>query len=161
MAENFILAVDQGTSGTKAVIFDSQGNIHARAAAPLTSSYPRPGFVEQNPHQIYQSVLDSIKLCLNDFTAKASGGLADIITCGISNQRETFMLWNREGVPFTPAIVWQCKRSVDICRRLKDSGIEDRINSRTGLIIDPYFSGTKLIWLYENDKQVKASIDAG
>jgi glycerol kinase len=161
MAEHFILAVDQGTSGTKAVIFDSQGKIHARAAAPLTSSYPRPGFVEQNPQQIFQSVLDSIKLCLNDFTDKASGRLADIVACGISNQRETFMLWNEKGEPLTEAIVWQCKRSVDICRRLKNSGKEDKIKNRTGLIIDPYFSGTKLIWLYENDKQVKASIDAG
>lgn len=161
MAEHFILAVDQGTSGTKAVIFDSQGKIHAKAAAPLASSYPRPGFVEQHPQEIFQSVLDSIKLCLNDFTAKASSRSADIVACGISNQRETFMLWNEEGDPLTPAIVWQCKRSVEICRRLEDSGIEDEIKNRTGLIIDPYFSGSKLIWLYENDNQVKASIDAG
>jgi glycerol kinase len=161
MVEHFILAVDQGTSGTKAVIFDSQGRIHAKATAHLTSSYPRPGFVEQNPHHIFQSVLDSIKLCLNDFTAKASCRIADIVTCGISNQRETFMLWNQEGDPLTEAIIWQCKRSVQICRRLKDSGIEDEIKKRTGLIIDPYFSGSKLIWLYENDNQVKTSIDAG
>ena len=161
MAEHFILAVDQGTSGTKAVIFDSQGKIHAWATAPLASSYPRPGFVEQHPQEIFQSVLDSIKLCLNDFTTKSSGRLADIVACGISNQRETFMLWNQEGDPLTPAIVWQCKRSVEICRRLEANGIENEIKNRTGLIIDPYFSGSKLIWLYENDNQVKASIDSG
>jgi glycerol kinase len=125
MAEDFILAVDQGTSGTKTVIFDSQGRIHAKATAPLASSYPQPGFVEQDPHEILQSVVDSTKLCLDDFTAKSSNRVADIAACGISNQRETFVLWDEQGDPLTEAIVWQCKRSVDICRLLDESGIEN------------------------------------
>lgn len=159
--QDYILAIDQGTSGTKTVIFDCRGLIVAKATQPLRSSFPQPGFVEQDPLEIYQNVLSSLKKCLKAFTETASKNLKDIVCCGISNQRETFLLWNHSGQPLSNAVVWQCKRSVEICSRLKDSGLESEVKGRTGLIIDPYFSGTKLLWLYENDRRIKKAIDAG
>jgi glycerol kinase len=161
MGSSYILAIDQGTSGTKAVIFDSKGRIVAKATEPLKSYFPQPGYVEQDPLEIYQSVLDSVRKCLKEFSRKVSGTLAEIAVCGISNQRETFVLWDSSGRPICPAIVWQCKRSVAICDRLKDSTLEDEVKKRTGLIIDPYFSGTKLVWLYENDERIRKTLEKG
>jgi glycerol kinase len=161
MDETFILAVDQGTSATKSVVFDTQGCIVAKAGQPLKSYFPQPGFVEQDPLEIYQNVLASVKECLNHFRQAVSNDLAKIRTCGISNQRETFVLWDHSGQPLSNAVVWQCKRSVEICSHLKKSGLEKEVKSRTGLIIDPYFSGTKIIWLYENDQQIRNLIDSG
>lgn len=161
MSNAYILAVDQGTSGTKTVVFDRTGLIVAKATTPLASSFPAPGFVEQDPAGIYQNVLASVKTCLDQFQATVSDDLTRIAACGISNQRETFCLWDASGAPLCNAIVWQCKRSVDICNRLKGSTVEAEVVQRTGLIIDPYFSGTKLIWLYENDIRIKKAIDAG
>ncbi|MHC4556098.1 MAG: FGGY-family carbohydrate kinase [Planctomycetota bacterium] len=160
MSETFILAVDQGTSATKTVVFDSQGRIVAQATEPLKSYFPQPGFVEQDPLEIYQNVLASVKKCLNEYLETVSLDLSKIKTCGISNQRETFLLWDHAGQPLSNAVVWQCKRSVEICGRLKKSGLEQEVNKRTGLIIDPYFSGTKIIWLYENDQRIRNIIDS-
>ena len=161
MQEQYILAIDQGTSGTKTVIFNARGEIVAKAVAGVNSSFPQPGFVEQAPAEIYQSVLASVKACVQKFQADVSANLASLTTCGISNQRETFLLWDQAGTPLCNALVWQCKRSVAICDRLQAAGIEPDITARTGLIIDPYFSGTKLIWLYEHEPQFQAKIDAG
>jgi glycerol kinase len=161
MNNDCILTIDQGTSGTKTVIFDSRGRIVVKAAQPLKSCFPQPGFVEQDPVEIHQNVLGLVKKCLKEFTEAASRNLAEITCCGISNQRETFVLWDDSGQPVSNAIVWQCKRSIEICNRLKGSELENEVISRTGLIIDPYFSGTKLIWLCENNPQIKSAIDAG
>ena len=161
MKSQYILAIDQGTSGTKTVIFDSEGRIVAKAAESLKSYFPQPGFVEQDPLEIYENVVDSLRKCIEEFTRTTPGNLTDISCCGISNQRETFVLWDESGRPLCNAVVWQCKRSVEICNRLKDSEVEDEVISRTGLIVDPYFSGTKLIWLYENDSRVRDAVDAG
>ena len=161
MNETFILAVDQGTSATKTVVFDKCGRIVAKAAEPLKSRFPRPGFVEQQPLEIHQNVLASVKECLNKYREAVSDDLTKIKTCGISNQRETFLLWDKSGRPLSNAVVWQCKRSVEICNRLKKSGLEKEVNKRTGLIIDPYFSGTKIIWLYENDQRIRNAVDSG
>ena len=161
MDETYILAVDQGTSATKTVVFDTQGQIVAQASEPLKSYFPQPGFVEQEPLEIYQNVLASIRACIVQYHGTVSADLTKIRTCGISNQRETFLLWDTEGIPLSKAIVWQCKRSVDICNRLKDSALEEKIRRRTVLMVDPYFSGTKLLWLYENDPSVRRAIDAG
>lgn len=160
MKNSYILAIDQGTSGTKAVLFDNQGQIAAKATSPLKSYYPHPGFVEQDPEEIFQCSIDATKLCINQFTAQ-NGKISDIVTCGISNQRETFILWDKTGKPLCPAVIWQCKRSVDICEHLKNTSIEKEIINKTGLIADPYFSGTKLIWLYENNPQIKDAITSG
>ncbi len=161
MNETFILAVDQGTSATKTVVFDTHGQIVVQAAEPLKSYFPQPGFVEQDPLEIYQNVLVSVKECLNKYCETVTQDLTQIKTCGISNQRETFVLWDHSGQPLSNAIVWQCKRSVEICSRLKESDLEKEVNNRTGLIIDPYFSGTKIIWLYENDQRIRNAIDSG
>jgi glycerol kinase len=161
MNETFILAVDQGTSATKTVVFDMLGRIVAQATETLKSYFPQSGFVEQEPLEIYQNVLASVKECLNQYRQAVSHDLTKIKTCGISNQRETFLLWDHSGQPLSKAVVWQCKRSVEICSRLKKSDLEKEVKKRTGLIIDPYFSGTKIIWLYENDRRIRNAIDSG
>jgi len=158
---NYILAIDQGTSSTKTIIFNAQGQVLAKGSVPLKTLYLPGGFVEQEPEAIWQNVLDSVKECLSEFT-KAGYNINDIKTCGISNQRETFVVWDEAGRPLHNAVVWQCKRSVEVCQRLKTvDGLEAEINQRTGLIIDPYFSGTKLIWLNENNDKVKQAIANG
>ncbi len=161
MGSRYILAIDQGTSGTKAVVFDGQGRIAAQATEPLKSHFPHPGFVEQDPQEIYDNVLAAVKACLGEFRLSTSKTLDTIAACGISNQRETFVLWEASGEPLCNAVVWQCKRSVAICDRLKGSPLENEIRRRTGLIVDPYFSGTKLLWLQENDSCVAQAIRAG
>ena len=157
---NYILAIDQGTSSTKTILFDQNGKPFAKGSEPLETNYLPGGFVEQDPEGIIQNVLTSVTKCLDDFQSKG-GKLSDIKTCGISNQRETFLLWDDQGLPICDAVVWQCKRSIEICERWKEQEYESRIRSATGLIIDPYFSGTKLVWLYENNAAVRTAIDNG
>jgi len=161
MPEDYIFAIDQGTSGTKAVIFDSRGQIVVKAGAELQSVYPQVGFVEQSPEEIYQNVLNAARLCVQKFAEKVTRDLSQIKCCGISNQRETLILWDQNGRPLYNAIVWLCKRSVYICERLQKSGMENEINKRTGLIFDPYFSGTKVMWLYENNQLLRETIQKG
>ncbi len=157
---NYILGIDQGTSGTKALLFDEQGKPVAKGSETLKTSYLENGYVEQDPEQLIQNVLAAVGQCLETF--KTSGGeLSEISACGISNQRETFVLWDKDGTPLYNAVVWQCKRSVDICNRWRLAGYEKLIRERTGLLIDPYFSGTKLVWLYENNPAIRDKIDAG
>jgi glycerol kinase len=158
--KQYILAIDQGTSSTKTLVFGEQGKAIAKGTVPLVTQYLDDGHVEQDPEAIWQNVQDSVRQCLDDF--KKSAGEAKLIQCiGISNQRETFVIWDESGKPLYNAVVWQCKRSVDICERLKQQDLAEDINKRTGLLIDPYFSGTKLIWLYENVEKVKTAIDSG
>lgn len=161
MKSAYILAIDQGTSSTKSIIFDQHGQAVARASEPLRSHYGQEGHVEQDPEEIYRNVLMSAAKCLNTF--KSNGGdLSRLQTLGISNQRETFVLWDQEGRPLYNAVVWQCKRSVGICERMKqEEGLQETIKKKTGLIIDPYFSGSKLIWLYEQNAKVRQAIDEG
>ncbi len=161
MSNTFILAIDQGTSGTKAIVFDREGRMVANGTEPLASSFPSVGYVEQDPIGIYQNVLAAVRTCLERFRAEVSTDLTQIACCGISNQRETFCLWTPSGAPLCNAVVWQCKRSVEVCNRLRGSSIEQDVIQRTGLIVDPYFSGTKLIWLYENAPRIRQAIDAG
>jgi glycerol kinase len=160
MNSPFILAIDQGTSSTKTLLFDASGKAVARGVEPLHTIYLDGGFVEQDPNAIYRNVLDSVEKCLNDFTNKG-GKLDNIVSCGISNQRETFVLWDENGKPLHNAVVWQCKRSTKVCDKLKESGLEDNVREKTGLLIDPYFSGTKVIWLHENVQVVKDALNAG
>jgi len=159
--KSYILSIDQGTSGTKAIIFDKDANVITKATETLKSYYPQPGFVEQDPQEIFQNVLDATKNCLNQFKKDHESEIAEISCIGISNQRETLVLWDKEGNPIHNAIVWQCKRSVSICEELIEAGLDPEIRQRTGLLIDPYFSATKVIWLYRNEPKVKSMIDAG
>lgn len=156
----YILAIDQGTSSTKALIFDQKGQIQARGAALLESLFLNDGWVEQDPIGIYENVIQAVKICLRDFSQKG-GDIAQIQTCGISNQRETFVLWDEQGKPLYNAVVWQCKRSTQICERLLANGLQTELQAKTGLLIDPYFSATKLLWLYENQSGIQRAIDSG
>lgn len=160
MKQPFILAIDQGTSSTKTLIFDSEGRVVARASEPLKTRYFGAGYVEQDPEEIYQNVLTSVGKCLGDFAA-TGGNPRHVTVAGISNQRETFVVWNRAGEPLHPAVVWQCKRSIHVCERLKTQGFEPLVRAKTGLFIDPYFSGTKLMWLAENVDPVRRAIRGG
>ncbi|GAB3925479.1 FGGY family carbohydrate kinase [Larkinella terrae] len=160
MQHSYILAIDQGTSSTKTLLFDEQGGVAARALEPLQTRYYGDGYVEQDPDEIYRNVLTSVGKCLGVFAAQG-GEFQSIRACGISNQRETFVVWDQTGKPLYNALVWQCKRSIDVCERLKAEGLEEVVKAKTGLFIDPYFSGTKLIWLYENNETVRQAVDAG
>ncbi|MEI9921953.1 MAG: glycerol kinase GlpK [Bacteroidota bacterium] len=154
----YVLAIDQGTSGTKSIIVDGEGRILAKATEPLTTLYLDHGFVEQDPETIYRNVLSSVEKCFLDFEKKG-GNRNDVTSCGISNQRETFVLWDKNGVPLHNAVVWQCKRSIGVCESL--SHLEEAIQKKTGLRVDPYFSGTKVIWLYRNNEKIRTVIDRG
>ena len=160
MNNGLILAIDQGTSSTKTLLFDAEGKAIAKGSEQLHTLYMKDGFVEQEPEAIFRNVLWSVEKCLLDFEEK-EGEVQDIQACGISNQRETFLLWDKSGKPLHNAIVWQCKRSIAICERLKKEGQEAEIREKTGLIIDPYFSGTKLLWLYENKPDIRKAIEEG
>lgn len=160
MTDSYILAIDQGTSSTKSLIFDDKGQAVAKGSEDLHTHYLPNGFVEQEPEVIYQNVIASVKKCLQQFTEKGFDK-NDIVAIGISNQRETFMLWDKNGKPLYNAVVWQCKRSVQICEELKQSGLSKVVNEKTGLIIDPYFSATKLIWLVQNNEAIKAAVKNG
>jgi glycerol kinase len=166
----YILAIDQGTSSTKTLIFDDKGKAVAKGCVDLKTNYFDNGFVEQDPEGIYQNVLDSVEQCFKDFISK-SFDIQDVISCGISNQRETFVLWDKAGNAQSPAVVWACKRSIEICERfLNDKtpplgvgglGWGAFIKQKTGLIIDPYFSGTKLLWLIQNDADLRSKVESG
>jgi glycerol kinase len=160
MTNTYILAIDQGTSSTKTIVFDTAANVIAKANQPLKTYYLPGGQVEQDPEAIYQNVLDSVTTCLQAFTAMGHS-VADIKSCGISNQRETFVVWDGNGKPLYNAVVWQCKRSIDICQQLQAAGLEALIQRKTGLIIDPYFSGTKLMWLQQQHAATRQAISSG
>ena len=145
-----VLAIDQGTTGTTVIVIDAGGRIRARAYGEVRQFYPRPGWVEHDADQIYRSV---VKLG-REAIAKARLRAGDLAAIGITNQRETFVVWERKsGRPLHRAIVWQCRRSAGICDRLRDC--EDEVTERTGLLIDPYFSGTKLKWLLDQDPALR------
>lgn len=158
--KKYILAIDQGTSSTKTILFDELGQAVSKGSVDLKTNYFDNGFVEQNPEDIYQNVLDSVRLCLNNFTDQGFD-LKDIVSCGISNQRETFVLWDKDGKALSPAVVWACKRSITVCTKLIEKGQNDFIKQKTGLLLDPYFSGTKLLWLLQNDAVLKEKVENG
>ena len=152
-----ILAIDQGTTGTHVLLVDESGAVRAKAYREITQHFPKPGWVEHDAEEIWQTVLD----CSAEILSGEPPGLA-LAGIGITNQRETFVVWDRATLrPVAPAIVWQCRRSVDICRRLKDDGLETMVRDRTGLLLDPYFSATKLRWLLESDAEIKRRAEVG
>ena len=127
---------------------------------PLTSHYPQEGYVEQTGKELYDSVLEAVAASVDQ--AEKNGYSRNEISCaGVSNQRETFILWDKNGTPLHNAIVWQCKRSIEICLELKEAGHESKIRSKTGLFIDPYFSGTKMAWLVRNNPDIARAVKEG
>jgi len=145
VAEPAVLVVDQGTTASAVCLIDRQGNIVAQADHDLTQYYPQPGWVEHDPEEIWRTVSDGIK----DVLAVA-GRRWQPTALGITNQRETVLLWEREtGRPLAPAIVWQDRRTAEQCDRLRREGAEAAIREQTGLLLDPYFSATKIAWLLD------------
>jgi glycerol kinase len=142
-----ILAFDQGTTSSRALLFDRAGSVLATSQREFTQHFPRPGWVEHDALEIWQTQRDVAA----DVIKKSALDANDIGAIGITNQRETTVLWDRAtGIPLAPAIVWQDRRTADFCETLKHKGLEDTVRDKTGLIIDAYFSGTKLNWLLQN-----------
>ena len=142
-----LLALDQGTSSSRSIVFDAHGRVVAMAQREIEQIFPRPGWVEHNPMEIWQSQLDTARQALRQAGLQAQ----DIAAIGITNQRETAVVWNRRtGLPVHNAIVWQDRRTEAICAALRDLGHEPVFKERTGLRLDPYFSGTKLKWILDH-----------
>lgn len=158
MSTQYILSMDQGTTSSRAIIFDQQYAIVEQAQQEFAQHFPDSGWVEHNPADIWQTSLDTARQALAN-----SGISADqIAAIGITNQRETTLLWDRNsGEPVYNAIVWQDRRTADYCNSLKDQGQESMITSKTGLLLDPYFSATKVAWILDNVEGARARAEAG
>ncbi|KQM73842.1 glycerol kinase GlpK [Sphingomonas sp. Leaf20] len=158
MAKSHILVVDQGTTSTRSIVFDDQARRVAIAQAEFAQHYPAPGWVEHDPEDIWRDVLATARSAIDASGVGASG----IAAIGITNQRETAVIWDRAtGAPIHNAIVWQDRRGVEACRRLKADGVEELIRDRTGLLIDPYFSATKVAWMLDTVPGARARAERG
>ncbi|MGH6787173.1 MAG: glycerol kinase [Novosphingobium sp.] len=152
MSEKYLLVLDEGTTSTRAMLYSPDGTLGAVAQAPLEQFYPKPGWVEHDPHEI----LDKTLACAREVIAKA-GGAERIAGIGITNQRETVVAWDKSsGRAIGRAIVWQDRRTAEFCESLKQAGHEPMVQARTGLLLDPYFSGSKLRQLLDNLPEVAA-----
>ncbi|HYN36974.1 MAG TPA: glycerol kinase GlpK, partial [Actinomycetota bacterium] len=157
MAE-LIMSIDAGTTGIKTLVVSPDSSVVGRGYAEFSQSFPKPGWVEHDPDEIWDTTVKVMHQALEDAGASAT----DIAGIGITDQRETTVLWDRSnGRPVAPAIVWQDRRTAPICERLKAQGLEDEIRRRTGLVLDPYFSGTKIMWLLDEVEGLRKRADAG
>lgn len=158
MKPPYVLSIDQGTTGSTVLLVDSHGEIIARSYRELRQHYPCPGWVEQNPVEIWEETLHAIFEAVDNFQISAS----DIAAIGITNQRETTVLWERDtGKPIYPAIVWQCRRTADECDELKRQGLERIFRAKTGLVLDPYFSATKISWILNHVDGAREQAQSG
>ncbi len=158
----YLLALDQGTSSSRSIVFDAHGHIVAQAQLELPQIYPRPGWVEHDPMAIWRTQLATAREALQKASLCAGVKPSDIRALGITNQRETTVLWNRRtGQPVHHAIVWQDRRAESTCAQLRSGGHEAMIQSKTGLLIDAYFSGTKLKWLLDNVPSARGQAERG
>jgi glycerol kinase len=158
MAGSFILALDQGTTGTTVALMDHQGRVWASVNHEFPQVYPRPGWVEHRPTDIWSSLEKGIRAILRRKLCKPT----DIVAIGITNQRETAMLWDRRnGEPLNNAIVWQCRRTTDFCASLKAAGHEKAVQRKTGLMLDPYFSAGKIRWLLRHTRGIGRLLKTG
>ncbi len=158
MSGKFLLAIDQGTSSSRTVIYDHEARVVASEQQEFPQIYPQPGWVEHDPEAIWESVTAVTRGAMRQAGASA----ADISAIGITNQRETTVIWDREtGEPVFNAIVWQDRRTADLCQSLKKAGAEPRVAKKTGLRLDPYFSATKVAWILDNVDGVRARAEAG
>ena len=154
----YIIAVDQSTSGTKSMVIDKDGSIISSENIVHKQFYPKPGWLEHDPVEIYENVVYVIKKAIDS----ASINPSDLCVLAITNQRETVLLWDRyTGKPVYNAIVWQCRRTSGICDKLKKEGHDKLIREKTGLLIDPYFSASKVKWIFENIKGVREKASSG
>ena len=156
--KKYIIALDQGTTSSRAIIFDKNMNIVAKSQREFSQIFPEPGWVEHNPMEIWASQ----RSVLTEVVAKSGISLKDVAGIGITNQRETVVVWDKKtGEPVYNAIVWQCRRTAEICEQLKNKGLEEYVKDNTGLIIDAYFSGTKVKWILDNVKGAREKAENG
>ena len=156
--KHYVIALDQGTTSSRAIIFDREQNIVSIAQKEFTQYFPRPGWVEHDPLEIYRSQIQVMEEALK----KSGISPREVAAIGITNQRETTIVWNRHtGQPVYPAIVWQCRRTAEICEDLIGRGLSVPVREKTGLIIDAYFSGTKIKWILENVPGAKEMAERG
>jgi glycerol kinase len=158
MNKKYVMALDQGTTSSRAVIFDHDGRIVSIAGREFKQIYPRPGWVEHDPLEIWESQSDAARRALD------SAGLSpgDIAAVGITNQRETAVLWEREsGRPVHNAIVWQCRRTAPACSSIRKTKFAEKIRKKTGLVVDPYFSATKVQWMLEHRRSIRRAAERG
>lgn len=158
MDKKYVLAIDQGTTSSRAVLFDHQGRIAGIAQREFSQIFPQPGWVEHNPREIMTSVYTTITELLNN----ADVDIHDIASIGITNQRETAVVWDKAtGQPIHNAIVWQSRQTKDICEELEQAGHQEMVRAKTGLVIDAYFSGTKVKWILDKVPGARARAQAG
>ncbi|NLJ57687.1 MAG: glycerol kinase GlpK [Tissierellia bacterium] len=156
MEKKYVLALDQGTTSSRAILFDRNGKIIKISQKEFKQIYPAPGWVEQDPVEIWETQSNAAKEAIKDVD------VSEIACIGIANQRETTIMWDKDtGIPVYNAIVWQSRQTADICNQLKEAGLEPYIRENTGLIIDAYFSGTKIKWILDNVEGVREKAEKG
>ncbi len=156
--QKYVVALDQGTTSSRAVVLDHDANIVSVSQREFTQIYPQAGWVEHDPMEIYATQSSTLVEALG----KAGIRSDEVAAIGITNQRETTVVWNKEtGKPVYNAIVWQCRRTAAICEELKERGLESYIRDNTGLVLDPYFSGTKIKWILDNVEGAREQAEAG
>lgn len=152
----YVLSLDEGTTSARALLFDKLGNVVALSKHEITQYYPRPGWVEHDPEEIWQALMRAVKEVLQQAHARPE----DVAAIGVTNQRETVVVWGKDGKPLHRAIVWQCKRTADLAERLRRE-YGEVIKEKTGLIPDSYFSATKIMWLLENVPGLREKAEKG
>jgi len=158
MKEGYVLALDQGTTTSRAILFNTAGTIIGLKQIPFKQFFPRPGWVEHDPEEIWSTQLAAARGAIE--AAQIEPG--QVVAIGITNQRETTILWERSsGKPVCNAIVWQCRRSADICDELRALGLSETVREKTGLVLDPYFSGTKIMWLLDQVPGLRSRAERG
>ena len=158
MKGKYILALDQGTTSSRAVVFDRRGKIISIASKEFQQVYPRPGWVEHDPMEIWGSQMEAARRALDS----ANLSPQSIAAIGITNQRETTVIWDRQsGKPVYNAIVWQCRRTAAACSRIQKTKFAEKLRKKTGLVVDAYFSGTKVQWILEHEKKIRKAAERG
>ncbi len=156
--EKYIMALDQGTTSSRCILFNKRGEVVALAQKEFSQIYPKPGWVEHDPMEIWSTQLGAMGEAMGKIGAQA----ADIEAIGVTNQRETTVVWDKKtGKPLYNAIVWQCRRTSEIVDGLKENGYENYIREKTGLTPDAYFSGTKIKWILDHVKESRESAEKG
>jgi glycerol kinase len=158
MKERYVLALDQGTTSSRAILFNKSGVVIGQRQIPFTQIFPRPGWVEHDPEEIWATQLAAARGAIDVAQIESD----QIAALGITNQRETTIVWDRStGKPLFNAIVWQCRRSAEICDELRALGLSELVREKTGLVLDPYFSGTKLMWLFDTVPGLRGRAERG
>ena len=156
--KKYVITLDQGTTSSRAIVFDRFGNIVSSVQKEHKQIYPKPGWIEHDPKEIWANQVE----VLRSVVEKSNISTEDILSLGITNQRETVVLWDKNtGEPVYNAIVWQCRRTADICEQLKRDGLEEKIHQKTGLIIDAYFSATKIKWILDKFPNIRQEAQKG